>query len=391
MKLFSPGLEASFVSRPNRFLVVAKYKGRLVRAHCPNPGRVQEILLPGAPLLLSRAEAPLSGGPSRKTEYTLEAARYKGKIIPLYSGKANLITRNLVIPSLFPRAEKVIAEASAGRSRFDFYIENEGSRFYLEVKACTLCEYGIASFPDAPTERGTRHLLHLAEIANQGAGAIGAHVLFVLMHPDAGIFVPAIHTDPLFSRTLLHVRDLVKVHAVSVRADESGEVSLENSAVPVCYGPVDWAIRNAGIYFLVCRLDSDRRITVGSLGPLEFRAGFYIYAGSGKGILRSRISRHLSKKKKAHWHIDYLTLAADGVKAFPVYTARPEECGKLECGAAENLKDITDFPVPGFGAGGCGCGSHLFYMKEDPLRSAAFTGLVFYCRYGTMRESLAGN
>ncbi len=113
-------MEGRFYSRPNRFLVLAETAEGLVRAHCPNPGRLWEIFLPGAPLILQ-----YSGNPERATPYSLVAAEYQGKYLPLYAAGANAITRKLIIPRLFPDALKVRQEVTVGGSRFDFELHRE--------------------------------------------------------------------------------------------------------------------------------------------------------------------------------------------------------------------------------------------------------------------------
>lgn len=191
----------------------------MVRAHCPNPGRLWEVFTPGAPLILQ-----YSGNPERSTPYSLVAAEYQGKYLPLYAAGANKITEKLILPRLFPDALEVRKEVTVGGSRFDFEFyrppSEGGRRILLEVKACTLTEEGLAMFPDAPTERGRRHMEELAELARRGEAE--GHIVFVLHHPDTRAFMPNFHTDPAFALAMAELSPHLTFHAVSVASDRTG-------------------------------------------------------------------------------------------------------------------------------------------------------------------------
>lgn len=127
-----------------------------------------------------------------------------------------------------------------------------------------------------------------------------------------------------------------------------------------------------GTYILIITLGADADIGVGSLGTLHFDAGTYCYVGSAMGGLDQRLSRHLSRTKTVRWHIDRLTLAADGISAyesFPDYVP--------ECRLADMAKDCGMIPVhPGFGCSDCRCSTHLFKTDDDSLLSLVdMTGL----------------
>jgi sugar fermentation stimulation protein A len=233
-QLFSNDLEGSFVERPNRFVVVADTPAGRIHAHCPNPGRLLEILTPGMGLIFERGL-----NPARKYSWSLAAARYKGKIVPLISVRANRVTQNLVIPALFPRATGVTAEAVNGPSRFDFRFSVNGETHWAEVKAVSLVEEGVAMFPDAPTPRGLRHVRHLAQIGN-------GHVIFVIGHPDAREFQANYHADIDFALGLEEVRTQVDIRAVSLSCTEGGIVHLADDAVPVRVAPFPYGPDTGG-------------------------------------------------------------------------------------------------------------------------------------------------
>jgi len=368
MKLFTNSLEASFVERPNRFVVTAETENGIVRAHCPNPGRLEELLHPGREIILER-----TAGEKRKTSYTLVAAHYKGKIIPLYSTKANQIARELIIPGLFPDFIEIIPEYSIGSSRFDFFVRTRDKKFLIEVKACTLVEHGIAMFPDAPSSRARRHLTELAE---HRSGDLSGHVLFIIMNEDAQCFVPNLHTDPKFALELERIQRKIGIHAVSVSADTDGSIRIINHNVPIDFSPVELVRENRGVYIVLGQLLGDTVIEPGALGEVLFKKGFYVYVGSALKNLMQRTARHKRKRKKIHWHIDYFLNKASLIKTYPIFSYDP-----LECSLAFDIKQIAEGEVPNFGSSDCSCSSHFFYFPENPMMRIDFTDILFTYRH----------
>jgi sugar fermentation stimulation protein A len=201
-------LKARFLRRPNRFLVhcVHNQLGE-IQAHLPNPGRLWELLLPGAIVYLKpAAPSQEKGAIKRKTQYTAVAVEREGAPVFLHTHDTNqvaryLIENNLVLPLKNATVKK--AEVSVGRNRFDFLLGRNGKDIYLEVKSCTLFGNAVAMFPDAITERGRRHVLELAEMARSG---IQTMIMFLVHSPKVTWFMPDYHTDFSFSTTLLAAR-----------------------------------------------------------------------------------------------------------------------------------------------------------------------------------------
>ena len=368
-----------FYARPNRFLVLADTDRGIVRAHCPNPGRLWEIFLPGTPLLLQYA-----GNPERATPYTLVAAKYEGKILPLYAAGANAISRELILPRLFPGARKIRREVTVRGSRFDFefYLPHSGGerRNLAEVKACTLTEEGLAMFPDAPTERGRRHLEELALLAQKKEAE--GHIIFVLHHPDTRAFMPNFHTDPAFALTMEEVSPDLTFHAVSVGTDETGRVNMVDPNLPVLTAPTETIRKNCGVYMILLERKVEAALSVGALGKRLFPAGWYVYVGRARKNLSQRIKRHLRNRKKKHWHIDYILEGAEGKKEIPIYTERDRECL-----LAGEVGAMADSGIPGCGCSDCGCASHLFYFSRPPLTVKPFVRLIFRYRHRLCFES----
>jgi sugar fermentation stimulation protein A len=340
-----------------------------VRAHCPNPGRLIELMNPGRKMILEK-----SADPGRKTAWTLAAAAYKGETVSLYSARANAVAGELIIPRLFPDARDIRAEYSHGRSRFDWHFFSGRKEIFLEVKACTLIEEGTAMFPDAPSLRASRHLEELAELAEKNED-IEAHAVFVIMNPGTRRFIPNMHTDPDFALTMERVADRVRFHGVSCSCTAEGELSLVDTEIPVLTDRTEALHRDSGIYMVLLQLDACR-LPVGALGELDFSEGWYIYTGSAMKGLASRVRRHLSRRKRKHWHMDYLSSLAKMMKGFPIYTTED-----LECSLADDLRPIADDRIPGFDCSDCDCGSHLFYFKDNPLQNRAFLDLLFRYRH----------
>ena len=162
--------KAVFVNRPNRFIAKVSLDGREETVHVKNTGRCRELLIPGAEVWLT---AP--GSPGRKTVYDLVAVRKSnGLLINIDSQAPNRVAREWLETQCFDR---VIPEFPYGDSRIDFCMLRQGRQYLMEVKGCTLERDGIGYFPDAPTERGVKHLHELIRAAQEGTRAILAFVI----------------------------------------------------------------------------------------------------------------------------------------------------------------------------------------------------------------------
>lgn len=385
MKLFRPDREALLVSRPNRFLIMARLldaAGRptaeVVPCHCPNPGRLIEFVIPGTRLILERrGNGPADARTAKpaKTAWTAVGLYYRDAVVPLYSARANAVARDLLIPRLIPDLREIRGEYVIGRSRFDFYgVDGHGTRHLVEVKACSLVEEGVAMFPDAPSLRAAKHLEELAELSREG---YAPHVLFVVVHGSPGRFVPNLHTDPAFAAALSRHADRVAVHAALMRSDSRGEGFLAAAEVPVDLSHGALAEADSGSYLMVLELPQEAAVAVGSLGTLNFAPGWYVYAGSAMRSLSKRTARHLRRTgKKLHWHLDYLTPHAGRIKALPVASYR-----NLECSLASELAALGGEAVPAFGSSDCRCPSHLYRFDGNPMLDRRFVELLLRARH----------
>lgn len=200
MEMIIPNLiTGNYVERPNRFTVIFKMDGKLEKAHLRDPGRLKELLIPQAQLLLRHALNP----ESRKTKFDVIAVLSGNIWVLINSGfhsdiAADLIEKGIIKEFSGYSVEK--REYTFGKSRIDFLLsEGEGEKMLLEVKGCTLVEDGLARFPDAPTTRGKRHVEELIKAKREG---LNSAVLFLIMREDAEEFTPNRDTDPDFSEAL---------------------------------------------------------------------------------------------------------------------------------------------------------------------------------------------
>lgn len=188
-------ISAKFSKRPNRFQGYVILNNEEILVHVPNTGRCKEILVPGVEVLLRE-----ENGENRKTKYDLIAAyKNNNKLISIDSHIPNKVVdealKNRKIAKL-TEYNIIMREKTFGNSRFDFKLMNEaGDEYFLEVKGVTLEENKIARFPDAPTERGRKHVLELIEAKKQGKGS---GILFLIQLDCVEKFTTNDITDPKF-------------------------------------------------------------------------------------------------------------------------------------------------------------------------------------------------
>ena len=200
--------EARFIERINRFVARVEMGGQADLCHVKNTGRCRELFIPGARCYVERF-AP----GQRKTALDLIAVWKGERLVNVDSLVPNRVFREWAEGGGFlPGAVRVRPEYPYRNSRFDFLIESGGRRALVEVKGVTLEEGGIALFPDAPTERGVKHLRELAACREDG---FDAHVVFVIQMEGADFFTPNARTHPAFAEALSAARAAgVGVHAV---------------------------------------------------------------------------------------------------------------------------------------------------------------------------------
>lgn len=188
-------LPAIFVDRPNRFIAHVELNGRLEVCHVKNTGRCRELLIPGCRVYVQHQPSP-----TRKTAYDLIAVEKGERLLNMDANAPNRVFNEYVRAGRFLRGWSVIRpETTHGDSRFDFYLESPGHRLFAEVKGVTLEDDGVMRFPDAPTERGVKHLEGLARCIQEG---YEAWAVFVIQTENVRWMEPNRRTHPAFADAL---------------------------------------------------------------------------------------------------------------------------------------------------------------------------------------------
>lgn len=193
----SPWEEGIFRRRPNRFLAEVEMEGESLQAHVPDPGRLEELLLPGCAVRLRKV-----GGRSRKTGWDLIGVESPGGWVNIDSRLPNLLFADSVSRGLlleFSSYSRIRSEYPFGNSILDFRLDGERGSCLVEVKGCTLVRNGLALFPDAPTERGARHLQELRRALTDGFRSC---LVVIVKRADAEAFAPCPEIDPRFAEAL---------------------------------------------------------------------------------------------------------------------------------------------------------------------------------------------
>ena len=186
-----PGI---FLARPNRFIAHVEIDGRLEVVHVKNTGRCRELLPVGAEVWCE-----VSDNPNRKTKFDLITVRKGERLINMDSQAPNKAAGEWLQTGGLGEIQNLKAETFHEDSRFDFSFEKDGRKCFLEVKGVTLENEGVCAFPDAPTDRGAKHLNGLCKLAREG---YGAYVLFVIQMAGVKYLHPNDATDPKFAAAL---------------------------------------------------------------------------------------------------------------------------------------------------------------------------------------------
>lgn len=214
-----PLVRGILIKRYKRFLAdVALDSGETVTAHCPNSGRMTGCCQPGRQVYLSRHDTP-----KRKLKYTWELIQMPASMVGVNTLVPNRLVaqcmRNKILDAFSDYTEVQTEAKINSRTRLDIRLTRpDGGVCYVEIKNCTLVENNIAMFPDAPTDRGRKHLEELAELHRQGARAV---IFYLIQRCDAVSFSPAASIDPDYARCLRDVaRKGVEIMAYDVRFDK---------------------------------------------------------------------------------------------------------------------------------------------------------------------------
>ena len=193
--------KAKFLARPNRFIAHAELDGQEVICHVKNTGRCRELLIPGETTVYIQDHGEDT---KRKTRYSLIGVEKGNLMINMDSQAPNKVVKEWIQAGEFlPGITFMKPEKKYGNSRFDFYLEQGEKKIFLEVKGVTLEKDGVAMFPDAPTERGVKHIEELIACKEDG---YDAYIVFVVQMAGMKVFRPNEKTQPEFGEALRKAR-----------------------------------------------------------------------------------------------------------------------------------------------------------------------------------------
>lgn len=206
-------IQGHFITRPNRFVAHVEVDGQEQICHVKNTGRCRELLVPGAVVYLEESD-----NLARKTRYDLIAVEKGTRLINMDSQAPNKVFDEWARSGAFRAGlQKLQGEKTYGASRFDFYWETEQAKGFVEVKGVTLEENGVVRFPDAPTQRGVKHL---EELLRAQAAGYEATVCFVIQMDGVTCFEPNDRTHPAFGAALRRAAEAgVEILAVDCRVE----------------------------------------------------------------------------------------------------------------------------------------------------------------------------
>ena len=219
--------EAVFIDRPNRFIANVLLDGEPVVCHVKNTGRCKELLIPGCTVYIQKSDNPL-----RKTAYDLIGVCKGNKLINMDAAAPNALFYEWLSSGglgFFP--EYIRPECTHGDSRFDFYFEHDGIRAFAEVKGVTLEEDGIVRFPDAPTQRGVKHLNGLCRCIEEG---YEAYAVFIVQMSGTYRFEPNYETHPEFAAALKRAEEC-GVQLLAIQCEVSEDEITPKKYIPICF------------------------------------------------------------------------------------------------------------------------------------------------------------
>jgi sugar fermentation stimulation protein A len=301
------------------------------------------------------------------------STRYQESYVLLDTIKINDIFEQLLHQRLIRGLSNICAvsrEVKFRDSRFDFVIElDSGVKVIAEVKSCTLCHNGVAMFPDAPTGRGKKHLKTLEHLSSEGFQVCN---FYCITNRRARIFMPNFHTDLDYCLAFMAAKG-VTFRALRIPLNNPVTVELKDiQEIPIDLDTTRECCSDSGSYILILRNPRLFHASVGSLGLCTFQPGFYVYIGSAKRGLSGRTRRHLRKRKRIRWHIDYIS----PLRMVPdrIYEIRCSEA--LESRLADAFSMVCTSYISGFGATDTLDASHLFYFDSPPYMMRAFSDIL---------------
>lgn len=214
-------LRGKFISRPNRFIAHVEINGKIEICHVKNTGRCKELLIPNATVFVQE-----NNNSKRKTKFSLIGVIKEDRIINMDSQVTNKVVHEWILEgNLFDEVVLIKPESKYNNSRFDFYVETKSKKAFIEVKGVTLESKGIVRFPDAPTERGVKHIRELCDCLKEG---YDAYIIFVIQMKNVLHFEPNTETHKEFADALKEAkRHGIHILAVDCEVEEDS-INIRN-------------------------------------------------------------------------------------------------------------------------------------------------------------------
>ena len=359
--LYTTVLPGKFIDRPNRFIAHVEVNGQVETCHMPNPGRMRELLFPGCTLYVTPNKNPQS-----RTAYRVIGVDKGEDTFYLDTSRCNDVAADLLIHQQIPGWENYMLlrrEVTMGDSRFDLLLGDRetGEVFPVEVKSCSLSGLHGAMFPDAPTERGRKHLSHLMELGKQGSRA---GLLLLVHYGKARWFLPDFHTDPEFANLFREALPWVDWKAAVLQWTPGFTMPCCTGLIPTSKEALDIEMGDRGNYLLVLRLAESKTIEIqGTMCQLP--AGYYVWVGRASENLKKQINRYRRVRKTIETPVDALRAVSQWVGAIPICSK--EDLTHL---AEKNLETFADWIVTAKDIHSTG---PWFGFHQNPMHLKAFT------------------
>lgn len=207
-------IKGKFIARPNRFIAHIEINGKIEICHVKNTGRCKELLIPGVTVFVQKND-----NLKRKTKFSLIGVIKDKRLINIDSQVPNKAVNEWILKgNLFDGVTLIKPETTYNKSRFDFYIETKEKKIFIEVKGVTLEDNNVVRFPDAPTERGIKHIKELCDCMKEG---YEAYIIFVIQMKEVSYFEPNDETHKEFGDALREAKKLgVNIIAVDCEIKE---------------------------------------------------------------------------------------------------------------------------------------------------------------------------
>ena len=358
-KIYSKVLRGRFIDRPNRFVSHVEIDGKVALCHMPNPGRMRELLFPGVTMYVTPNQNPKS-----RTAYRVIGVEKGNTIFYLDTSRCNDVAAHLVNHQRIPGWEDyfvVRREVTMGDSRFDLLLchQETGETFPVEVKSCSLSGEKGAMFPDAPTERGVKHLSHLTAMAQAGEHA----GLLILVHdPKVAWFLPDMHTDPDFAAAFGKAMDIVDWKAAAISWTPDFTMPGAARLLPSSKEAIEKEGGDRGACLLVLEVKEEIEIET-----TRIPAGYYVYAGWASDHLRKEINHHRSPRKHAVGPVDALRQRARLTGLFPIRSSED-----ISEEVRQALAKISDGEIS---ISVAGKKEKFFRFQANPIHQKKFTEL----------------